>query len=128
MISLQVFSQLQSVLCEASVSLHLVEVSPALSRLQAQTLTGDSSREADAEDELVYRRGETAAGLPVSWYRRLEDVPTGRSQTCWRVCTSQRFCVFGYNIFTTPGKVFGSHIIDIVGHQRHVFSLLTEIV
>ncbi|XP_069371488.1 protein arginine methyltransferase NDUFAF7, mitochondrial [Paralichthys olivaceus] len=76
---LRVFSQLQSVLCESSVSLHLVEVSPVLSRLQAQTLTRDSSREADAEDELVYRRGETAAGLPVSWYRRLDDVPTGFS-------------------------------------------------
>ncbi|XP_029318457.1 protein arginine methyltransferase NDUFAF7, mitochondrial [Cottoperca gobio] len=76
---LRVFSQLQSVLGEASVSLHLVEVSPALSRLQAQNLTGSRSQEADAEDELVYRRGETAAGMPVSWYRRLEDVPKGFS-------------------------------------------------
>lgn len=74
---LQVFSQLQSVLSGASVSLHLVEVSPALSRLQAQNLTGHRSQEADSEDEPVYRRGETSAGLPVSWYRRLEDVPKG---------------------------------------------------
>ena len=77
MLFLQVFSQLQSVLSGASVSLHLVEVSPALSRLQAENLTGHCSQEADSEDEPVYRRGETAAGLPVSWYRRLEDVPTG---------------------------------------------------
>ncbi|XP_071324204.1 protein arginine methyltransferase NDUFAF7, mitochondrial isoform X1 [Trachinotus anak] len=76
---LRVFSQLQSVLGEVSVSLHLVEVSPALSRLQAQNLTRDHSQEADAEDEPVYRRGETAAGLPVSWYRRLDDVPAGFS-------------------------------------------------
>lgn len=76
---LRVFSQLQSVLGGASVSLHLVEVSPALSRIQAQTLTGNHSQEADAKDEPVYRRGETAAGLPVSWYRRLEDVPSGFS-------------------------------------------------
>lgn len=75
--SLQVFSQLQSVLGGASVSLHLVEVSPALSLLQAQNLTGNRSQEADAEDDLVYRRGETEAGLPVSWYCRLDDVPTG---------------------------------------------------
>ncbi|KAM8832277.1 protein arginine methyltransferase NDUFAF7, mitochondrial isoform 2-T2 [Spinachia spinachia] len=75
----EVFSQLQSVVGGASVSLHLVEVSPVLSRLQAQQLTGSHSREADAEDEPVYRHGETAAGLPVSWYRRLEDVPTGFS-------------------------------------------------
>ncbi|XP_078131256.1 protein arginine methyltransferase NDUFAF7, mitochondrial isoform X1 [Sander vitreus] len=76
---LRVFSQLRSVLDGASVSLHLVEVSPALSRLQAQSLTGSRSQEAHAEDEPAYRRGETAGGLPVSWYRRLEDVPTGFS-------------------------------------------------
>ncbi|TDH00776.1 hypothetical protein EPR50_G00191800 [Perca flavescens] len=77
---LRVFSQLRSVLGGASVSLHLVEVSPALSRLQAQSLTGSHSQEAHAgEAEPVYRRGETAGGLPVSWYRRLEDVPAGFS-------------------------------------------------
>ncbi|XP_039980904.1 protein arginine methyltransferase NDUFAF7, mitochondrial [Xiphias gladius] len=76
---LRVFGQLRSVLGDVSVSLHLVEVSPALSQLQAQNLTRDRSREAGAEDEPVYRRGETAAGLPVSWYRRLDDVPTGFS-------------------------------------------------
>lgn len=59
------------------MSVHLVEVSPVLSRLQAQSLTGNSSQEADSEDEPVYRHGETAAGLPVSWYRRLDDVPAG---------------------------------------------------
>lgn len=76
---LRVFGQLRSVLGEASVSLHLVEVSPALSRVQAQNLTGSRNREAAAEDEPVYRRGETAGGLPVSWYRRLDDVPAGFS-------------------------------------------------
>lgn len=79
--SLQVLGQLRSVLGEASVSLHLVEVSPALSRLQAEKLTGSGSREADNEDEPVYRRGETKDGLPVSWYRNLDDVPAGRGQT-----------------------------------------------
>lgn len=59
------------------MSLHLVEVSPALSLLQAQNLTGNRSQEADAEDDPVYRRGETDAGLPVSWYHRLDDVPAG---------------------------------------------------
>lgn len=59
------------------MSLHLVEVSPALSQLQAQNLTGSRSWEAEPGDKLVYRRGETTAGLPVSWYHRLDDVPTG---------------------------------------------------
>lgn len=76
-LSLQVFGQLRPVLGHTSVSLHLVEVSPALSRLQAQNLTSGRSQEADTMDEPVYRRGETVAGLPVSWYRRLEDVPLG---------------------------------------------------
>lgn len=74
---LQVFGQLRSVLGGASVSLHLVEVSPALSQIQAQNLTGNQSQEADSEDDPVYRRGETSAGLQVSWYRRLDDVPAG---------------------------------------------------
>ncbi|XP_072217767.1 protein arginine methyltransferase NDUFAF7, mitochondrial isoform X2 [Leuresthes tenuis] len=72
---LRVFGQLRSVLSETSVSLHLVEVSAALSLVQAQNLTGNSCQEVDSEDDRVYRRGETPSGLPVSWYRRLEDVP-----------------------------------------------------
>ncbi|XP_062292870.1 protein arginine methyltransferase NDUFAF7, mitochondrial [Scomber scombrus] len=76
---LRVFNQLKSVLGVASVSLHLVEVSPVLSRIQAQNLTGTQNQEADSEDEPVYRRGETSTGLPVSWYRRLDDVPAGFS-------------------------------------------------
>lgn len=77
----QVFSQLGSVLGQVSVSLHLVEVSPALSRLQAQKLTGTQNQEADSEDEPVYRRGRTGDGLQVSWYRRLEDVPPGERRS-----------------------------------------------
>uniref|UniRef100_A0A1A8FST2 Protein arginine methyltransferase NDUFAF7 n=1 Tax=Nothobranchius korthausae TaxID=1143690 RepID=A0A1A8FST2_9TELE len=76
---LRVFGQLQSVLGGASVSLHLIEVSPALSDFQAQTLTGGGSQKADCEADPVYRHGTTAAGLPVSWYRCLEDVPAGFS-------------------------------------------------
>uniref|UniRef100_A0A1A7YU06 Protein arginine methyltransferase NDUFAF7 n=1 Tax=Iconisemion striatum TaxID=60296 RepID=A0A1A7YU06_9TELE len=74
---LRVFSQLQSVLGGASVSLHLVEVSPALSHVQAQTLTGSRSQKSDCEDDPVYRRGTTTTGLPVSWYHCLGDVPAG---------------------------------------------------
>ncbi|KAG7220546.1 hypothetical protein INR49_017983 [Caranx melampygus] len=84
---LRVFSQLRSVLGQVSVSLHLVEVSPALSRLQAQKLTGTQNQDAVTEDEPVYRRGETAAGLQVSWYRRLEDVPQA-SASSWLTSSS----------------------------------------
>lgn len=83
---LQVFTQLQSVISDASVSLHLVEVSPVLSQIQAQELTRTHSHEVDNADAPVYCSGETATGLPVSWYRRLEDVPAGtRGEVLWVV-------------------------------------------
>ncbi|XP_034017971.1 protein arginine methyltransferase NDUFAF7, mitochondrial [Thalassophryne amazonica] len=76
---LRVFSQLQSVLGQTSLSLHLIEVSPTLSQIQAQTLTGNQHQETNSEEEPVYRRGKTASGLPVSWYHQIDDVPTGFS-------------------------------------------------
>ncbi|XP_075993394.1 protein arginine methyltransferase NDUFAF7, mitochondrial [Genypterus blacodes] len=76
---LRVFSQLRSVVDGASVSLHLVEVSPVLSRLQAQCLTAEQNQPSACEDDLVYRRGETSGGLQVSWYRHLDHVPAGFS-------------------------------------------------
>lgn len=76
---LRVFRQLSSVMGGASVSLHLVEVSPVLARLQADALTGSSGEEVDGDEDPVYHRGQTRDGLPVSWYRRLDDVPTGFS-------------------------------------------------
>ncbi|KAM8847417.1 protein arginine methyltransferase NDUFAF7, mitochondrial isoform 2-T2 [Synchiropus picturatus] len=76
---LRVLSQLRSVLGGASPSLHLVEVSPVLSRLQAQRLTGDQHQEVQDHEQSVYRRGETAQGVPVRWYRCLDAVPAGFS-------------------------------------------------
>lgn len=76
---LRVFRQLKSVLGEAEVSVHLVEVSPKLSQVQAEYLTSDQKLVCDDENELVYRSGTTHAGLPVYWYRRIEDVPKGFS-------------------------------------------------
>lgn len=69
------FGQLRSVLGHASVSVHLVEVSPTLSLIQAQTLTG--GHQVAAGDQKVYRRGETVEGLAVRWYSSLEDVSEG---------------------------------------------------
>lgn len=54
-----------------------------LSHIQAQMLTRTCSQQHDG-DAPVYRSGETATGLPVSWYRRLEDVPAGiRGEVPW---------------------------------------------
>ncbi|KAJ8290572.1 hypothetical protein GJAV_G00014740 [Gymnothorax javanicus] len=76
---LRVFSQLQPVLGGTSPSVHLVEVSPWLSKVQAQMLTGDQNQVFGGEDNPIYRRGTTGTGLPISWYRGLDDVPKGFS-------------------------------------------------
>ncbi|XP_066533442.1 protein arginine methyltransferase NDUFAF7, mitochondrial [Hoplias malabaricus] len=76
---LRAFHQLQSVLNEAEVSVHLVEVSPKLSQVQAECLSGEHTRVSSSEDEAVYRSGTTNTGLTISWYRTVEDVPRGFS-------------------------------------------------
>ncbi|KAF4099088.1 protein arginine methyltransferase NDUFAF7, mitochondrial isoform X2 [Onychostoma macrolepis] len=75
---LRVFSQLKTVLGETEISVHLVEVSPKLSQFQAECLTGDNTQLNDG-DQPVYRSGTTRTGLPVYWYRRIEDIPRGFS-------------------------------------------------
>ncbi|XP_005360832.1 protein arginine methyltransferase NDUFAF7, mitochondrial isoform X1 [Microtus ochrogaster] len=76
---LRVFSQLGSVLKNCDISVHLVEVSPKLSEIQALTLTEEKlPLERDA-DSLVYMKGVSKSGIPVSWYRDLKDVPKGYS-------------------------------------------------
>ena len=71
------FSQLGSVLKNCDISVHLVEVSPKLSEIQALTLTEEKlPLERDA-DSLVYMKGVSKSGIPVSWYRDLKDVPKG---------------------------------------------------
>ncbi|XP_055935414.1 protein arginine methyltransferase NDUFAF7, mitochondrial-like isoform X2 [Argiope bruennichi] len=99
---LRVFSQNND--AREVVSLHLVEVSPHLSQLQELKLCGTVSvvkdvLEADDSrrhlhlhtnqdnDELMYKHNITKHGVPVSWYRNLEDVPQGFS------------CIIAYELF-----------------------------
>ena len=81
----QVFSQFPDM--KDKVSLHLVEISPALSQIQSERLT-DSTKPADLSDLGEAKDGEglgpyrqevTKYGAQVSWYRALEDVPKGLS-------------------------------------------------
>ncbi|NXN94398.1 NDUF7 methyltransferase, partial [Rhinopomastus cyanomelas] len=74
----RVFSQLASLLSKCDVSVHLVEVSPKLSESQALTLTGGQVQ-SSPKDTAAYMRGLTRAGIPVFWYRDVQDVPTGYS-------------------------------------------------
>lgn len=55
-----------------SLSIHLVELSPYLSKMQAQKLCYSSN---ELNDLPFYRIGETMSGIKVYWYRRIEDVP-----------------------------------------------------
>ena len=81
----QVFSQFPDI--KDKVSLHLVEISPALSQIQSERLTdstkatdlSDCSETKDGEGLGPYRQETTKYGAQVSWYRTLEDVPKGLS-------------------------------------------------
>nr|KAG5710697.1 hypothetical protein BaRGS_035099 [Batillaria attramentaria] len=81
----EVFTQFPDI--SKQVSLHLVEISPALSQLQSERLT-DKSRPADLTDTGEpaqvqglgpYRQETSKYGHEISWYRALEDVPKGLS-------------------------------------------------
>ncbi|XP_045142964.1 protein arginine methyltransferase NDUFAF7, mitochondrial [Echinops telfairi] len=76
---LRVFSQLGSVLKNTDISVHLVEVSTKLSEIQAAALTDEKALLERTEGSPVYMKGATKVGVPVSWYRDLQDVPKGYS-------------------------------------------------
>ncbi|NXW91262.1 NDUF7 methyltransferase, partial [Alopecoenas beccarii] len=75
---LRVFKQLSSLLSKCDVSVHLVEVSPKLSEIQAQMLTGGKVQ-SNPEDKSVYMKGISKTGIPLFWYRDVQDVPLGYS-------------------------------------------------
>lgn len=72
----------------SKLSLHLVEVSPALSVIQEKNLTGnhkndqekqcivtdDRSTDREGGSELCYKKCVTQNGTPVSWYRAIQDI------------------------------------------------------
>lgn len=57
-----------------SATLHLVEVSPVLSDMQARRLCINSDNILDNKS-VIHRQGISHQGIPVKWYRQLEDVP-----------------------------------------------------
>ncbi|XP_058134382.1 protein arginine methyltransferase NDUFAF7, mitochondrial isoform X2 [Dasypus novemcinctus] len=76
---LRVFSQLGSVLKNCDISIHLVEVSQRLSEIQALKLTEEKFPLERNAGSPVYMKGVTKSGIPISWYRCLQDVPKGYS-------------------------------------------------
>ncbi|XP_065919348.1 protein arginine methyltransferase NDUFAF7, mitochondrial-like isoform X2 [Dysidea avara] len=66
------------------LSVHLVELSPALCGIQEETLTGTThvaqpSLDLPPDHEGSYRSCKLPSGASVSWYRELNEVPTGLS-------------------------------------------------
>lgn len=58
-------------------SLHLIEISPYLSELQAKRLCYQhrATPKEDLDKVPYYRRGESVSGVQIFWYRELSDVP-----------------------------------------------------
>ncbi|NP_001085543.1 protein arginine methyltransferase NDUFAF7, mitochondrial precursor [Xenopus laevis] len=76
---LRVFSNFGRLLDSCDISVHLVEVSPKLSDIQAQRLTGKSIEVELDSNSPVYKNGITKTGRPVCWYQDIQDVPNGYS-------------------------------------------------
>ncbi|KAE8601931.1 hypothetical protein XENTR_v10013837 [Xenopus tropicalis] len=76
---LRVFSNFGRLLNSCDISVHLVEVSPKLSDIQAQRLTGKAIEVELDKNSPVYKKGITKTGFPVCWYQDIQDVPTGFS-------------------------------------------------
>ncbi|XP_069625572.1 protein arginine methyltransferase NDUFAF7, mitochondrial isoform X3 [Ranitomeya imitator] len=74
---LRVFSQFQHLLKSCDISVHLVEVSPRLSEIQALRLTGSNVEVKYDDNSSAYKKGVTKSGLQISWYQDVRDVPAG---------------------------------------------------
>ena len=71
----------------ANLSLHMVELSPALSSIQEQTLLGNPppanaveqfTNDLSTDCEGPYKSCVLQSGATVSWYRDLKEVPLGQ--------------------------------------------------
>ncbi|KAL7987506.1 hypothetical protein Chor_006425 [Crotalus horridus] len=74
---LRVFTQLSSILNNCEISIHLVEVSPKLSEMQASVLTKEKVELPKSSN--AYMHGISKTGIPIFWYRNLNEVPEGNS-------------------------------------------------
>ncbi|XP_040206626.1 protein arginine methyltransferase NDUFAF7, mitochondrial isoform X2 [Rana temporaria] len=74
---LRVFNQFQYLLNTCDISIHLVEVSPKLSEIQALNLTEKSTEAKHEDTSSCYKTGITKTGLPINWYYHIQDVPSG---------------------------------------------------
>lgn len=69
---LRVFSHFKM---QNQISIHLVEISPYLSKLQSQRLCYQSVELENNQNVPYYRAGESISGVKIFWYRSIDDVP-----------------------------------------------------
>lgn len=92
-----------------SLSFHLVELSPYLSKLQSQKLCY-SSNEVDPQLKTPYYRvGETVSGVKMFWYNRIEDIPNEFSI----IIAHEFFDALPIHKFQKDGNLWKEILIDV---------------
>lgn len=100
-----------------SMSVHLVEISPYLSKLQSQKLCY-SSNEVDPQNNFPhYRVGETVSGVKIFWYHRIEDIPNEFSI----ILAHEFFDALPIHKIQRDGKVWKEILVDNDPNDKQKF-------
>lgn len=103
-------------LCEL-ISIHLVELSPYLSKLQSQKLCYSSGEVDPQHGYPYYRMGETLSGTKVFWYHRIEDVPKEFSI----ILAHEFFDALPIHKLQKEGNVWKEILVDIDPEDKQKF-------
>ncbi|XP_053695482.1 protein arginine methyltransferase NDUFAF7 homolog, mitochondrial [Sabethes cyaneus] len=103
----------------AGLTVHLVEMSERLSKVQASLLCRSS---AECGDKGYYRSGVTADGVKVYWYRRLEDVPQGFSL----IFAHEFFDALPIHKFVKEGDAWKEVLIDVDPEEGEKFRFVAS--
>ncbi|XP_058445752.1 protein arginine methyltransferase NDUFAF7 homolog, mitochondrial [Malaya genurostris] len=113
---LRVFGSLKAT---AGLTVHLVEISDHLSKVQADLLCRSST---EHNDKPFYRSGFTGNGIKVHWYRHLEDVP----QVFSIVLAHEFFDALPIHKFQKEGDCWKEVLIDIDPHDKKKFRFVVS--
>ena len=99
-----------------TMSIHLVELSPYLSKLQSHKLCY-SSTEVDINSSPYYRVGETLGGTKVFWYNRIEDIPKEFSI----ILAHEFFDALPIHKLQRDGKMWKEILVDFDPSEKELF-------
>ncbi|XP_053962422.1 protein arginine methyltransferase NDUFAF7 homolog, mitochondrial [Anastrepha ludens] len=111
-LSRDVFKVLTQLKIAGQFSFHMVEISPHLSKIQAQRLCFSTETVTD-DSSPHYQTGKTATGTRVYWHKRLEDVPRAFSI----VLAHEFFDALPVHKLQRDGEVWKEVLIDINGND-----------